>query len=225
MSGRLRSLSLCRIRPETRDGTPGWRKARLKRAAWMIPPGNLLLRFLDIGYVVCGRDWARHETETFRRAHADFAEPRIISETEIWLPHLPGVPLAELTPQAQENARIAAFAELGRLHRLGLGHGDPHRRNLLYDGASGRCRIIDFETRFIAFDRRAQALDAAILALDFARSENHPSVNRVDLSPVAGLDNPAVEALAREFIESPGARLRYYWRLLGYRPLPVGRGS
>ena len=215
----LRSLALCTIRPEPLGGTAGWRKTRLHRARWLVPPGNLLLRLLGAGCQVCGRDWVHYETNTFRRAHPEFPPPQVLSASEIWLPHLPGQPVAGLSPKLQSLARTAAFRELGRIHRLGVGHGDAHRRNLLYDSATGRCRIIDFETRFATLDVRAQALDAAIMALDFFRADipRHDGDAEVDLDFIAALENPAIETRVRQLLRYPGHGLYWYWRLLGYR--------
>ena len=225
MSGRLRSLALCATRPEIRHGVAGWRKTRLRRTRWMTPPGNLLLRLLGAGCVVCAREWARHETTTFSLVHPDQPKPRVLSETEIWLPHLPGIPVSDLAAGEQSNARAAAFRELGRLHRLGLGHGDPHRGNFLHEPATGRCRIMDFETRFDVFDQRARALDAAILALDFARTETPPNAEPPRPPSLDGLDDAVTESLTQKLLRAPGWRLRWYWRLLGYRSVNGSRAS
>ena len=219
MSGCLRSLKLCMVRPEARAGVAGWVKTRLRRARWLVPPGNAVLRLWGAGYRVCGRDWARYETDTFGRVHPEFAAPAMLTRETIWLPDLPGRVLKDLGPERRAAALPAAFAELGRLHRLGLAHGDPHPGNFLQD-AGGRCRILDFETRAPAADVRTMALDAAILVLDFLRDEA-VRVSAGDWrSWPESMGNPQIAAETIRLLERPGRRLRLYWRMLGYR-LPV----
>jgi hypothetical protein len=221
MSGCLRSLKLCSIRREVRAGVEGWLKTRLSRAAWLVPPGNAFLRVMGVCYRVCGRDWARYETTTFRRAHPQFAEPVILSARQIWLPDLPGrvvaeLGLAESGPGRWAEVRAAAFAELGRLHRLGLMHGDPHRGNFLHDEPTGRCHILDFETYVPMANDLVSAFDAALLVLDFRRDAAGAS-GEAWREWLEAMGNPEIAALTIRLLERPGWRLRRYWRLLGYQ--------
>lgn len=220
MAGWLRSLKLCMVRREERAGRRGWAKTRLRRSGWLVPPGNLLLYLLGAGYRVCGREWARHETSTFARMHPESAPPEILAGETIWLPDLPGRVLEDLAPEGRVAARAAAFSELGRLHRLGLAHGDPHRRNFLHEEGAGRCRILDFETRAPVADARAMALDVAVLVLDFHRDGTARAFCRDWRSWPEATGNPAIAEEAVRLLERPGWRLRCYWALLGYR-VPV----
>jgi tRNA A-37 threonylcarbamoyl transferase component Bud32 len=104
---------------------------------------------------------------------------------------------------------------LGRLHRLGLGHGDPHLRNFLFDANSGRCRIIDFETRFDRFDERSTARDAAVLALAFLRAGSDDISDKVLEGWFTEMGDGAGRTIG--LLRNPGWRLGTYWRLLGYR--------
>lgn len=215
MNGWLRSWKLCDVTPMEVDGVAGWRKHRLKRAAILIPPGNLSLNFLSSGCEMVGKGWARHEVSVFRRTHDDVPEARVLDDTTIWMPNLPG---QEVRTVCTPESATQAFAELGRFHRLNDRsiHGDPHAGNFLHDRDDNRGRIIDFETTAPARMDPAQgrARDFAILALDLwkhgcdlAREYDRwweAYGGEPDDCPVAGL------------FHRPGCRLGVYWRLLGY---------
>ena len=223
MNGWLRSWKLCEVCPEAHEGVAGWRKHRLKRAALVIPPGNLFMDAMNSGCQMLGSGWAEAEVSVFRRTHQDFTLPRILGRETIWLPHLPGL---ELRQTPLPDAILAAFHELGRFHRLAERsiHGDPHAGNFLHDATSGRCRIIDFETTLPNKMESSQgrARDFAILALDlWQRRAGTPDDfkswrdaygNDRDFCPVGRL------------FRSPGCFLRCYWRLLGYRPPLISEG-
>lgn len=215
MNGWLRSWKLCQVSPQVLDGVAGWKKRRLRRATFLIPAGNVFLNAIDAGCRMLGTGWATHEVTVFRRTHDEFAEARCIDEKTIWLPHLPGVELREMS---EDRAILSAFAELGRFHRLGAVHGDPHAGNFLYDRDSDRCRIIDFETglptRMVTEQGRAR--DFAILALDLWKPGRGSSADYGSWREAYGEEEEfcPVERLFR----NPGFRLRKYWQWLGYSP-------
>jgi tRNA A-37 threonylcarbamoyl transferase component Bud32 len=215
MSGWLRSWKLCEISPHLLDGVAGWTKRRLRRADFLIPPGNVFLEAIHSGCRMAGAGWAQHEVGFFNKAHDEVAEARCLDSRTIWLPHLPGI---ELRQALETTASSAAFAELGRFHRLGAIHGDPHGGNFLYAAEDDRCRIIDFETTPPRGMNPAQsrARDFAILALDLWK-HGHGSADdfRSWLQAYGGDDELCpVERLFRH----PGFRLRQYWKWLGYLP-------
>ena len=218
MKGWLRSWKLCDVSQATVDGVAGWKKRRLKRAAFLIPPGNFFLGAIDSGCRMLGSGWADHEVAVFRRTHDDVARPRRIDETTIWLPHLPGVELREMP---EERPILQAFEELGRFHRLGARsvHGDPHAGNFLYDREGDRCRIIDFETALPSGMEAAQgrARDFAILALELPRLGNGATDRYAAWREAYG-ECGEYCPIDRLF-QSPGFRLRQYWQWLGYNPL------
>ncbi len=215
MNGWLRAWKLCQVSPLALDGVAGWKKHRLRRAAFLIPAGNVFLTAIDSGCRMLGAGWATTEVTVFRLAHEDVAEARCIDESTIWLPHLPGAELRELP---DERAILSAFAELGRFHRLGAIHGDPHAGNFLNDGETGRSRIIDFETTLPSGMAAAQgrARDFAILALDLWKLGHGSPADCGSWREAYGENEEfcPVERLFRK----PGFRLRKYWQWLGYSP-------
>jgi len=224
MKGWLRSWKLCEVSRATIDGVAGWNKHRLKRAAFLIPPGNVFLQATDAGCRMLGSEWAEHEIAVFRRTHDDVAPARRIDETTIWLPHLPGVELREMP---EDRAILQAFEELGRFHRLGAKsvHGDPHAGNFLYDREGGRCRIIDFETALPGGMEAAQgrACDFAILALDLSKLGHGTSDAFATWRKAYG-ESEEFCPIDRLF-RSPGLRLRQYWQWLGYNLQRQGRAG
>jgi hypothetical protein len=214
----LRSWKLCAVRRLELDGIPGWEKRRLRRAAWLLPPGNAFLRGIDAGCRMLGREWIEHECRVFRTTHPCLPPPRIIGD-RLWLPHLGGTELRSLPAARLSQAALAAFAELGRFHRLGddFFHGDPHAGNFLHDEESGSCRLIDFETTVPAEiePADARARDFMLLALDLWR---HLGITRGELRPWREAHGMAERDCAIDrLLHRPGFRLRCYWRWLGYR--------
>ncbi|RYD46421.1 MAG: hypothetical protein EOP85_07450 [Verrucomicrobiaceae bacterium] len=214
MSGWLRSWKLCEVAPQTLDGVAGWRKQRLVRAAFLIPPGNIFLRALQSGCRMLGTGWAENEVRVFRQTHDDVPPALCLGAKTIWLPHLPG---SEVRKSTDAAAFSSAFSELGRFHRLGLVHGDPHAGNFLYDAGSRRCRIIDFETTPPpGMDMpQARARDFAILALDLWK-HGKGSADDFTLWREAYGSDEGFCPVARLFC-APGFPLRQYWKWLGYK--------
>lgn len=221
MNGWLRSWKICEVCPHILDGVAGWKKRRLRRAGLLIPPGNIFLSAIHSGCRMHGADWADQEVAVFKKAHDDVAAARRIDNRTIWLPHLPGVELRKVRAVTASSA--AAFTELGRFHHLGEIHGDPHAGNFLYDGESGRCRIIDFETASRGMNpAQGRARDFAILALDLWKHEQGFSGDFLSWREAYGGDEKFCP-IGRLF-RNPGLRLRQYWKWLGYTP-PVKEGG
>lgn len=215
MKGWLRSWKLCEVSPLEIAGIAGWRKHRLKRAGFLIPPGNIALAMMDSGCRMIGKGWAEQEVELFTRSHPGYTPATVLDRSSVWLPHLPGVELREVPSHVSAHA---AFSEMGRFHRLEGEpvHGDPHAGNLLYHTEEGSCRLIDFETTIPGGMPRAEgrARDFAILALDLWRlgcgdpgdlgSWRDAYGSDEDFCPVSNL------------FRHPSIPLRCYWRCLGY---------
>lgn len=219
MKGFLRSWKLCHTERESGPGSL-WRKTRLKRARLLISPGNGVLRCFGTGYRVCRADWAEYETTVFKAIHPDVGAPEIIHPSAIRLPHLDGKPLSHHRGTALATAAILAFAELGRFHRAGdfMIHGDPHAGNFLHDEASGRCRIIDFETAPLAggCPNRARAFDFAILLSDLVRRDHDLLTDERFEEWSAAYGSDETRCPVRILLATASWRLRLYWWLLGY---------
>ena len=219
----LRSWKLCSVRPMALDGVSGWEKRRLRRAAWLIPPGNAFMDLLGAGCRMVGGGWLDHERRVFQFTHSDLPVPRVIAPGRLWLPHVSGVEVRTLPGDEMRRVAKFAFVELGRFHRLSDRslHGDPHAGNFLFDANADSCRIIDFETGVPDSMDSAQgrARDFMILALDLWRHGAGSMSELAAWREAHGMkesDCP-VEGVMRR----PGIGLSMYWRWLGYQ-VPAG---
>ena len=121
--------------------------------------------------------WRQWEVDCFRRLHG----PRYLAGTDpngsAWIEVLPGVSLGDkLAAGTLLPAMVhAAGEELRRAHGEACphydapwSHGDAHSGNFLFDEATGRARLIDFEVRHLrsipAPDRHAD--DVLVLLQD-----------------------------------------------------------
>lgn len=105
-----------------------------------------------------GADWRAWEQEWFRRLHGPDFSAGTERDGTLWMDVLPGVSLAEhLAGGTLQPAHLAAAgAELRRAHGVqcehhggGWSHGDSHTGNFIFDHATGRARLVDFEVRHL----------------------------------------------------------------------------
>lgn len=103
-------------------------------------------------------EWRRWEEEWFRTLHGPDFDAGTDADGTLWEHLLPGQSLSHfLTEGTLQPAHLAAAgAELRRAHALpcahhggGWSHGDPHTGNFVFDPASGRARLVDFEVRHL----------------------------------------------------------------------------
>jgi hypothetical protein len=141
---------------EWRDGRPVWIKQRNRMAAPIMACANRFFRLA--GNPIRALDdlasWQRWEVDCFLRLHGDgfraFADgPRSVAADEV-----PGTSLSKHLTAGTLNPRMLAAAarELRRAHEGSCpafagwwSHGDPHSGNFVYDAATDRARLIDFE--------------------------------------------------------------------------------
>ena len=143
-----------------RDGRSVVAKRRYGFSRWLIPPGNLYLRWLRAGVAVLGdREWQARE----RAIHRALYGVEIATDARGWLilPAWPGLTLAEFVgetgnpPEARLAALRAASQALQTLHRVqipwpgdphgGVGHGDAMFRNVQCDPTTRRACWFDFD--------------------------------------------------------------------------------
>ena len=173
---RIRINALTR---EVRDGRPLWVKRRHAGARPIIHAANGFFRLVGNPVVVLGRidEWRSWEIDCFRRLHGAAFEVFADGADAVCAEEIPGASLSQhLAAGTLTPAMLAAAArELRRAHGgdcAALGgawsHGDPHAGNFLYDAASDRARLIDFEVRHrpgLAADER-HADDLLVLLQD-----------------------------------------------------------
>lgn len=170
------------------DRRPAWFKRRRLGCSLLIRAGNVFLKRSRSGITMFPRaaDWIDWELRCFNLLHGDSYSCGMIDSRTAWFERLPGEPLrALLRNELVLPAIRAAGREMARAHaiaseRLGGGwsHGDPHVGNMLYDAATDRARLIDFETihdaQLSPAYRRADDLLTFLLELLAACEETHP---------------------------------------------------
>jgi hypothetical protein len=132
---------------------------RRRRAAWLVMRvANAFFRLArnPVEAIADNAEWRVWEVDCFRLLHApEFA----VGVDESGTPSvsvLPGADLSRLLAEGMLRPEhlAAAGAELRRAHDFNSAHfcgrwshGDPHTGNFVFDAATGRARLVDFEMR------------------------------------------------------------------------------
>jgi hypothetical protein len=156
----VRSFRLHEVtRTTCADGRAAWVKRRKRGMDGVILAGSTLMKLSNGGIRMFGSvgRWQAWELASFRLVHGGEAYRCGRSGPRgIWTHDLPGRSLRDHAAAGTLTAAMlrAAGAELRRAHLLqcrvtkgSWSHGDPHMGNVLYDAATGRVRLIDFETQ------------------------------------------------------------------------------
>jgi len=141
---------------EIRDGRPLWIKCRRRGATPVMACANRFFRLAGnpVLALTSPEAWQRWEVDCFLSLHGDAYRAFADGDRRVAAEELPGVNLTihldggTITPPMV----VAAARELRRAHaqycadfRGPWSHGDPHLGNFIYDEATGRARLIDFE--------------------------------------------------------------------------------
>jgi hypothetical protein len=141
---------------EMRDGRPVWIKCRRWAATPIVACANGFFRLAGNPVLALARPevWQRWEVNCFLSLHGDRYRAFADGEWRVAADEVPGVNLTlHLDGGTITPPMLAAAAhELRRAHSRhcadfgGLwSHGDPHVGNFIYDEATCRARLIDFE--------------------------------------------------------------------------------
>ena len=140
------------------EGHPVMPKRR-RRAAWLVMRvANAFFRLArnPVEAIASDGEWRAWEVDCFRMLHGPEFTAGVNEEGTPFVSLLPGGDLSRLldagTLRPQHLA--AAGAELRRAHGFHSSHfggcwshGDSHTGNFLFDAATGRARLVDFEMR------------------------------------------------------------------------------
>ena len=147
--------------------THGHREGRavvLKRRRWIAGPvmrfANVFFRYArnPVEAITDGVEWWRWEMGWFRRLHRPDFSIGTDPDGTLWMEMLPGENLSDhLAAGTLQPAHLAAAGvELRRAHAMhcthyggGWSHGDSHTGNFIFDAATGRARLVDFEVRHL----------------------------------------------------------------------------
>lgn len=150
------AIRIKQVRREPHQGQACIVRTRGAGAAPIIKVANLFFRLAHNPVRVCptSGEWLQWELHCFKLLHGDqavaFAQPPATVVTEIF----PGHSLAWHFEQGsfQEEMLESAALEMRRAHqtlcpilKAQWSHGDANLANFLFDPATGRARIIDFE--------------------------------------------------------------------------------
>jgi hypothetical protein len=152
----INRIKINSITLEIRQGRPMWIKRRRWGSELIAGQANLFLRLAQgrVRVWIDSKKWQRWEVGCFDLLHG----PDFLAYTEgprtICMDPVPGMHLCEHLQRGTltTHALKAAARELRRAHQLWCGefddwwsHGDPHLDNVIYDPATDRARLIDFE--------------------------------------------------------------------------------
>jgi len=189
------------------------------------PLANGFFRFSRVPFQfwkqVC--EWQRWEVDCFQQLNPGY-RAHAVGKCAVLEEKLPGETLWTLL-KANKVTRpmlAAAGAELRRAHhqrcrlfRSTWSHGDAAMRNVMYDEASGRCRLIDFETlhykSLSPVSRHADDLMAFLLDLA-SRGSNHLWISGSLAFLRAYGDTAVLDEVARR-LEVPEGRAKLWWKI------------
>jgi hypothetical protein len=141
-----------------REGRPVWLKRR-RRFAWFVmrlANGFFRLARNPVEALARREAWRTWEVDCFRRLHGPDRAAGCDADGTPWVELLPGECLSRHLAAGTISPPMlaAAAAELRRVHaiecphyRSHWSHGDPHTGNFLFEPATGRARLIDFDVR------------------------------------------------------------------------------
>ncbi len=166
--------------------------------------------------------WRRWEVESFRLLHApDYSAAPGPDGTPL-LDTLPGESLAPLLDAGTLSPEMLASAgrELRRAHGLhsdyfggAWSHGDPHTGNFVFDPATARARLIDFEMRHLrtlAADQR-HADDLLVLLQDVCGRCAADAWRPLARAFLQGYGRDEIAALLRAKLHVPRGFGRLWW--------------
>jgi hypothetical protein len=147
-----------RIQRSAHDGVPVFVKRRRAGGGIVIWFAKQFLALAQSGvrmFVRAG-DWVDWEIYCAQLLYPQRPAVRIGAGKSLIVPEVRGVSLRELLHRGEAgvHAMVAAAREVRRVHQIpcshynqAWSHGDLHLDNIVYDAASGRAGLIDFDTR------------------------------------------------------------------------------
>ena len=197
---------------------------RQRAAAWLVmrvANGFFRLAENPVEALVRRADWQAWEVECFELLHGP-GFTADVAGAAVRLAVLPGASLSEALKAGclAPGMLAAAGVELRRAHGLRCGyfgeawsHGDPHSGNYIFDAATGRARLIDFELRhrreLSAVERHAD--DLLVLLQDVCGRCTAEAWLPLALAFLQSYARPEVVAVLRGRLRVPGGWGRLWW--------------
>ncbi len=213
------------ITAETRSGREVWVKRRRRGSGRVISLANWFFQKARNPVRIWDRleAWQRWEVDCFKMLNGDRFAAFAEGADAVCADRIPGRSLDDhLAASGLTDAMLTAAArELRAAHGLwsaelggGWSHGDPHLANFIYDEASGRARMIDFEvihdTALAPEERHAD--DLLVFLQDMVGLVPGERWLPAALCFVRAYDRPEVAARLRERLVIPrGVAARAWW--------------
>jgi hypothetical protein len=211
------------LREEEKDGRVWWVKQRRGTSAPVMAVANLFFRLAGTPFCVLHRleEWQQWEVDCFHLLHGDthraFAQGRAVHVERV-----PGRSLSQHLDAGSATAAMFAAAgrEFRRAHDLAApwfsgpwSHADPHLGNVIYEAASDRARLIDFEVRHSRSLPPAvrHAEDLLALLQDLVGRAEAGSWLPLAEAFLAGYDRPEIARLLRVRLFVPRGAARIWW--------------
>lgn len=209
-------------------GERGVRAVLLKRRRRI---AGLVMRFANI-FFRCARnpveaiagtaEWRRWEEEWFRRLHGSDFSAGTDPDGTLWIEMLPGESLAHhLAGGTLQPAHLAAAgAELRRSHAMpcayhggSFSHGDSHMGNFIFDAATDRARLVDFEVRHLRrlSENERHADDLLVMLQDVCGRCHADAWLPLAGAFLDGYGRPEITALLLEKLHVPRGIPRLWW--------------
>jgi hypothetical protein len=168
-----------------------------------------------VAVIASAAEWRRWEVEWFRRLHGPEFSAGTDPDGTHWLELLPGESLSHhlaagtLRPQHM----AAAGAELRRVHAAGCmyhgagwSHGDSHTGNFIFDAATGRARVVDFEVRHLRGlpECQRQVDDLLVMLLDVCGRCSADAWLPLAEAFLAGYGQPGIVSMLPRSLHVPG---------------------
>jgi tRNA A-37 threonylcarbamoyl transferase component Bud32 len=219
------SMKLNSIAEHFRHGRHVIVKGRSQPGRKIAHLANLYFRMarIPISYWTTVQDWQRWEVKWFRILNPRFIAYRR-NHHEVCIEKLPGKSLWDHMREHTLTARMvkAAGREFRRAHSIHceelagpFSHGDASMSNVIYDSATDRARLIDFE---IVHDKTKPAVvrhadDLAVFLLDLAGYTSRRRWLPMALAFLRAYgDTAAIEELQKRLV-APRGMARIWWKV------------
>jgi hypothetical protein len=208
---------------EPRGDRMYWVKRRRPAAGTIIALANAFFRLAGNPVVILPNDstWQTWERTCLELLHGD--EAAVHSDARgWWVSEFPGESVASHLARGAATSEMfsAAARELRRAHGLDCvdlrgawSHGDPHSGNFIYDGATDRACLMDFEVRHDgALPPDARHADDLLVFLQ----DTLGRLPRAEWLEMAGVfvrtyDRPEITARLIERLAEPRGLARLWW--------------
>jgi hypothetical protein len=218
------SIKINAVRHEVRDGREVWVKRRRRTSGPIIRCANLFFKIVrnPVRVWTSLEEWQRWEVFSFQSLNGDRYLTGMDGKRAVYAEQIPGITISDhlergsITPEMYQ----AAARELRAGHEVQCeefagpwSHGDAHLANFIFDDATRRARMIDFdlvhEKSLTAAERHAD--DLLIFLQDMVGR-----ISAEDWLPAAhcflkAYDRPDVIRILRERLVVPGGMAFLWW--------------